>query len=241
MATEAVVFWQPRPCWGLPNPSPFCMKLETWLRMAGLPYEAKSLTGPPKSPSGKMPYVVRADGSYLWDSTLIIETLAREHGVDLDQGLSEDQRALSTLLQRTFEEELYFLTLHDRWADERGWAVTSEAYFGTLSWPLRTFVVPMIRRQVLAAGRGQGVLRLPEGQRERKARADIAAIATILGEQPYFLGRPSTIDATAHALLANILWSPIESPLADAAREHPNLVAYCDRMRETYYADWTAG
>jgi hypothetical protein len=27
------------PAFGLPNASPFCMELETWLRMAGLPFE----------------------------------------------------------------------------------------------------------------------------------------------------------------------------------------------------------
>ncbi len=31
--------YQFAPAFGLPNASPFCMKLETWLRMAGLPFE----------------------------------------------------------------------------------------------------------------------------------------------------------------------------------------------------------
>ena len=47
MSDQRIVFWQLSPCWGLPNASPFCLKLETWLRMAKIPYEAKSVTGPP--------------------------------------------------------------------------------------------------------------------------------------------------------------------------------------------------
>ena len=59
IAPKPIILWQMPPIWGLPNPSPFCMKLETWLRMSGLPYEAKAITGPPKSKSGKIPYIER--------------------------------------------------------------------------------------------------------------------------------------------------------------------------------------
>ena len=34
-----IKLYQFKPAWGLPNPSPFCMKVETYLRMAGLSYE----------------------------------------------------------------------------------------------------------------------------------------------------------------------------------------------------------
>ena len=33
-----IKLYQFKPAWGLPNPSPFCMKVETYLRMAGLSY-----------------------------------------------------------------------------------------------------------------------------------------------------------------------------------------------------------
>jgi len=54
-----IKLYQFHPAWGLPNPSPFCMKVETYLRMAGLPYEgvngavpflANILVPPLKSP-----------------------------------------------------------------------------------------------------------------------------------------------------------------------------------------------
>lgn len=52
-----IVLRQTPPCWGMPSTSPFCIKLESWLRMAGLAYEARVLKGPPRSPNGKVPYV----------------------------------------------------------------------------------------------------------------------------------------------------------------------------------------
>jgi len=34
-----IKLYQFAPAFGLPNASPFCMKMETYLRMAGLPFE----------------------------------------------------------------------------------------------------------------------------------------------------------------------------------------------------------
>jgi glutathione S-transferase len=237
MTDSKIVFWQMRPLWGLPNASPFCMKLETWLRMAGLPYEAKAIQGPPKSSSGKLPYLERPDGSALWDSSCIIETLTREHGVTLDAHLSANDRAIGTLLQRTFEEDLYFVVLHERWVEDEGFRRVGPDYFGHFPWALRA-VVPFIRRKIVAAAHGQGVARLPEGHRIAKGRADLSAIAQLLGDKPYFFGEPSSYDAIAYSFLANVLWPPIQGPLAQAMRAHANLVAYCERMKTTYYADW---
>ena len=39
MPAEKVILHQPPAAWGLPNPSPFCAKLETYLRMAEIPFE----------------------------------------------------------------------------------------------------------------------------------------------------------------------------------------------------------
>lgn len=238
MSDAKIVLWQMQPLWGIPNPSPFCLKLETWLRMVGLPYDARAIEGPPKSKAGKVPYIERPDGSLLSDSSVIIDTLSRERGVDLDRALSPRDRALGTLLQRTFEEDLYFIVLHERWVDAQNWPRIAQDYFGHFPWALRTFVLPIVRRQIVAAARGQGVSRLPEDQRVEKGKADLRAIAELLGDQPFFFGQPSRYDAVAYGFLANAFASPLASPIGDEARAHANLVAYCERMKKTYWADW---
>lgn len=81
------------PLWGMPSPSPFCTKLETWLRMAGIPYTAKVLQGPPRSATGKIPYLELPDGSTLADSGRIIEALTEARGVRLDDHLSARDRS----------------------------------------------------------------------------------------------------------------------------------------------------
>lgn len=207
--------------------------------MAAVPYVAKSLNGPPKSKNGKMPYIERPGGDLLSDSSFIIETLTRERAVKLDDGLSALERAQATLLQRMFEEELYFHIIYDRWHEPAGWELTAPAYFGKVPWVVRSLVIPTLRRKVIAAAAGQGISRLPQDYRQKKGIADLGAVAELLGDRPFFLGRPSTIDAVAYGFLANFLWTPVPSPISDAARKQQNLVRFCERMKETYWQGWS--
>ncbi|MGC3250889.1 glutathione S-transferase family protein, partial [Pseudomonas aeruginosa] len=39
----------------VPNASPYCLKLETRLRLAGLEYQVKVVSDPRKAPKGKLP------------------------------------------------------------------------------------------------------------------------------------------------------------------------------------------
>jgi glutathione S-transferase len=238
MPAHPVVLWQMPSAWGLPNPSPFCMKVETWLRMAGIPYAAKAIQGPPKSGTGKVPYIERPDGSLLADSTVIIDTLTRERAVTLDEGVTAEEKALSHVLQRTFEESLYFCVLYERWVDDAGWAITEPAYFETIPWFVRRAIVPIVRRKIISASRGQGLGRLPRSQILERGMADVNAIAALLGDRPFFLGRPSTIDAIAYGFLANLLVPPLPSPVSDAARKQPNLVRFAERMKQDYWQGW---
>jgi hypothetical protein len=170
---------------------------------------------------------------------VIIDTLARERNVTLDDGLTAEERALSIAIQRTFEESLYFAVLYERWVDAAGWAITEPAYFATMPWLVRRAIVPIVRRKIIAASKGQGLGRLSRAQIHERGVSDVHAIAGLLGDKPFFLRRPSTIDATAYGFIANLLAAPIPSPIADAARQRPNLTRFVDRMRETYWQGWT--
>jgi glutathione S-transferase len=234
--TKPIIVWQFGPAWGLSSGSPFCTKLEAWLRMAQLPYELRNLTGPAKSPSGKAPYIERDDGSVLCDSTLIIETLTREHDVQLDAGLDDDQRTQALLIQRLLEEELYFHGLHARWVENENWPRTRDAYFNFVPPGLRHALGAVIRRQVVAAGKGQGISRLPAELRRSKGEADVAALAHLLGDREYFFDRPTTTDAIAFAFLWHQIDAPFDGYLVDAIRARHNLVDYVKRMRDRYWS-----
>jgi hypothetical protein len=56
--------------WGTPNLSPFCCKVETYLRIAGIPYEVVSAI-PPSAPKRKLPYI-DDDGTAVSDKLYLL-------------------------------------------------------------------------------------------------------------------------------------------------------------------------
>src|SRR5215813_9979865 len=91
----------------IPNLSPFCSKLETWLRIAGIPYDVVDTPNPRKGPKGKLPFIEDA-GLRIGDTSLIVDYLAKTRGVDLERHLNASQRAIALLVQRTLEEHFAF-------------------------------------------------------------------------------------------------------------------------------------
>jgi glutathione S-transferase len=215
--------------------SPFCMKVETYVRMASLPYECPRGADLTKAPKGKLPYI-EDGGTRVADSTFIIDYLKATYGDCLDANLSAHQRAQALVIQRTFEESLYWVAVYSRWIEDVGFAKVSEAAFSRLKFPMRQIVPVFARRVVRRELQGQGMGRHSRDEIYAIGCRDLSALAELLGEQAFFLGAaPASIDATGYAFLANLLWAPIESPLRAHAVTLPNLEAYCQRMKARYY------
>jgi glutathione S-transferase len=211
------------------------MKVETYLRMAGLSYECPRGADHFKSPKGKMPYI-DDDGIVVADSTFIIEYLKATYGDRLDAPLLPSERAFGVVIQRTFEESLYWPVLYSRWIDDAGFAKVEEAFFAYLKFPFRQIIPIIARRGLRGQLRGQGTGRHGRDEIYAIGCRDISALAELLGEKEYFLGNePSSVDATAFAFLANLLWVPIDLPMRAHAAKFANLEAYCQRMKARYY------
>jgi glutathione S-transferase len=224
------------PAFGLPNASPFCMKLETYLRMAGLPYEAVNDGNVLKAPKRKLPYIDDG-GTIVADTSFIIDYLKGRYGDPLDSALSVFERAQATAFQRLIEENLYWAVVQTRWDDAAGWDKTREAFFGALPVPLRWLLPPLARRGLLGEMRGHGMGRHSVAEIHTIGQRDITAIADFMADKPFMLGaQPTSLDATAYAFLANLLWAPVDSPLLRHAQDRPTLQAYCQRMKARYFA-----
>lgn len=221
-------------CWNLPNASPFCMKLETYLRMADIHYQPILIANPNKAPKGKLPFI--KDGDHvIADSGLIIDYLKKKYR-DLDVDLSPVQKAQAILLQRALEEHLYWAIVFSRWFDPLNWPITKNEFFAGLPAIVKALLPYMVRKKLQKALYAQGMGRHSAADIYQLGVSDLMAVSTLLGEQSFMLGEePTSIDACCYAFLATILFVPIKSLLQEFVQSQKNLVAYCERMKEKYY------
>jgi glutathione S-transferase len=86
---------------GIPNPSPFCMKLETWLRMTRIPFEIVRVVDPRKGPKGKVPWIEDQVGRLVRRTiakSLHLQGLGRHSQEDLYRLACDDLTALAEFL-----------------------------------------------------------------------------------------------------------------------------------------------
>ena len=232
----AIKLFQFPPALGLPNASPFCMKLETYLRMAGLPFENVYTLNLRRAPKGKLPFIDDG-GTVVADSNLAIAHLKSRYGDPLDGGLSPAERAVSLAMRRLIEENLYWAMIYARWIEDAGFSMTRAAFFGRMPAPYRWFVPKLARRGVRRELWGHGMGRHSPDQIYAIGKADFSALAEFLGAKAFMMGeRPSSLDAAAYATFANILWVPQETPLKAHLAGYPQVSSYCERMKARYYA-----
>jgi len=237
---ELVLFQPPTRPWGTPNMSPFCAKLETYLRMTEIPYRTVSSGTMRGAPKGKIPWV-ELDGKPMGDSQLVIEELERRLAAEgkraLDAGLSARDAAIARLARRTLEEGFYFAGLYARWQLDDGYAVVRDEFKKIVP----ALVVPIVRRAMTKKLRAQGTGRHAPDEAHAMAAADLGAVAELLGDRPFVTGdAPRVVDCTLYAFLEGVLGPPIDSPTRRAAQAHANLVAFRARVRSRWWKDLPA-
>ena len=213
--------------------SQFVLKIETYLRMADIEFETKSLglDFAETAPKGKLPYIEH-DGTQIADSSLIVDYLKEHFGDSLDGALSRGERAKGHAIKRMLEEHIWWIMARERW-----WA-PENPYWDT----------PGMLKELDQAGYEEarddsrrkciehGVGAFTEDELDKRGREDLDALSIFLGEHPYILGdQPASVDATAYAFLWQIMNGPYTSKLKDAAQAHDNLSAYVHRMSKEWF------
>jgi glutathione S-transferase len=221
--------------WGLSSVSPFCIKLEAYLRMAGVPFE-NAFGDPRKAPRKKVPWIVDG-GRTIADTRLIIDYLKKTYGDPLDARLDAPTKSRGHALTRMLEEATYFAMVHVRWADDAGWAEYKKFFRPFLPPVVGAPILGMIRRDMMALLHAQGSGRHAPEDLYEIAAADFEAVSAELGDKPYLFGdEPTSYDATAYGFVASVLGFPVDSALKRRVAAFANLVAYRARVESRYFA-----
>lgn len=227
-----IVLYQYRPAFGLPNSSPYCIKLEMYLRLANLDYRVETLKGRSKSYTGKAPYV-EIDGKFMTDSGLIIDHLERANGNRLDGHLTPAERGESLAIRRMMEEHLYFVMLYSRGLDPETKQASDACMRQVMGIPslLYPFVGMMISRKIRTRLRNQGI-----GYHDRETLYqfgidDITALSDWLGTRSFGYGdAPTVVDLCLASFIGTIVRQPWADPLTAATSKYDNLVAHFERV-----------
>ena len=231
---SSLTLYATRPAFGLPDSSPFVMKSEVQLQMAGLAYD-KVASIPPHAPKGKLPYLVD-DGETVCDSTFIRTHIERRYGVDLDAGLDARQRAEAWAIERLLEDHLYFALVWFRWIDPDNFAKGPSQFASGATEADRAQMRKAIQDRKQMDLHAQGIGRHTPEQIATLGERSIDALAQLLGDRAHFMGdTASGIDATAFAMLAGASTPFFDTPLRRAMEARPNLVAYVVRMMQRHY------
>lgn len=217
-----------------PSISPFPLKLETYLRMTGIPYESDFEE--PMGPKGKSPWIT-LNGDEVSDSQLCMELLARKFHKDCSAHLSTEEQAIARAFQIMAEEHLYWGLLLWRWIYTKGrtlWQIQPNIPKGF------SLMMPLAIKKLKGDAYGQGMGRHAEADVIEMSVKDLRAISNFLGTKPFLMGdKAIEADCAVFGILSQLLWNCPGSPFEQLVNgEFSNLKSYCERMKETFWPDW---
>ncbi len=222
------------PGFGLPDPSPFCIKAELLLKISGLPYQ-RANGDLRRAPKRKLPLIVD-DGVTIADSSFIRFHLESRHGIDFDAGLDAERRGTLWALEKMLEDQIYWIIVDERWMDDANFARGPANFFKPVPAPLRPLICAMIRRKVRRNLDGHGIGRHSPAEKMVLAARSLDAIVGILGNRDYLGGEaPAGADATLGAFMIAGLCPLFDSRFRELVEARPSLVAYATRIKERFF------
>ncbi|KAI1729662.1 outer mitochondrial membrane transport complex protein [Ditylenchus destructor] len=225
------------------SPSPFALKLETWLRINKLSYNNVSNDFTKTSAKGQIPFV-EVNGRQFADSNHIIDTLASLFNLSIDKNLNTKERAEARAITILIEESLFRCLQYDR-GHGFEWVSTDKGFLPYFSGIKKILYQKIFAKKLISGIKRtvtvQGYGRHSEEEINEIAKKDLSALSTFLGDKRYLFGdRPSTVDATLFGHLVQFTDPPLHSDKIKPFMEQntPNLVEFIKRMKADFWPDW---
>ncbi|CAI5440783.1 unnamed protein product [Caenorhabditis angaria] len=226
-----------------PNSSPYCLKVETWLRMSDITYEIPKISWNVRSKEGTLPFV-EYNGVEYFDSNFIIRDLDKtiDQHVSIDDHLTSEQKATTRAFEAMIEKSLSISAWVNRLENaDKIMDTLNPKEFGFLG---ALFKMLSINSYASLLSRRIAGTDLGFHKREDRIQIgidDLKAISNYLGNKHFLHGfKPTKVDACLFANLVQILFAPYESEHREVIRsEMKNLEDYVERIRSRFWPDWS--
>ncbi|CAK1555011.1 unnamed protein product [Leptosia nina] len=231
----------------LPSTSPYCLKVETWLRLAGIKYENVDHKAKFRSKKGQLPFI-ELNGEEIADSTFIIKQLTEKFNKDLDAALTPERRVVTHAMVSMIENHLSWVMLwwRAKYPDSviKGYQVNLQNALNTrLPNAILNFCYKLTSgRKGMKKAKAHGIGVHSQEEIIEFGKNDLRVLSDLLSDKPFFFGdEPTLLDVVAFANLAQLHFIDKDVPhlLRDAMNDSfPNLVGLVSRIKERAYPDW---
>lgn len=217
---------------GLRNVSPFCLKVEMALTYLNLDFEIALESDPRKGPKDKLPFII-SDSVTFDDSELILDHLDKITNGGLYGQLTPSEIGVGTAFARLVDDHLYWMIVASRWLEDDWFINVKKGFFSNLPPVISSLVAHMARKQIRKTYHLHGLGRHTKEQQEWFARRDLQAIAAIVSEEHYIVGKRLTVyDFSVASLVAGMLDNKPATWMTNLAQEYPALSEYAERVQK---------
>lgn len=221
----------------MPNLSPFCLKVETFLRVNDITYEVIG-SFRHRSSRNLLPFI-ELNGRQIEDSQVIVWELQKHFKIEDE--LTGVDRGTARALERMVELSTNYALIQDR-------SVLNAKSF--MSRPVSGLPLPALVTNYMAKKfsetmrkRVNNVLgRLTKEELKEVLTRDIRAIDDVLQDKKFlFGGRMTATDCSVFGQLAVTYYLPYRQLITDLLDdEFPRVRHYIQRIRNHYYPEWKA-
>lgn len=225
---DTVILYQFPRASNTPSLSPYAVKLETWLRAAGIDYQNKF--GMQRGSKGLIPFIKLNDET-VDDSQRCIEYLSDIYEKDLNAHLTEEQRKIAHLIVKLTDDSMLWAMAMSRFKHNPN-GMRDNDFPRLAFWNFQY--------RVTTAARYARYGNLSEEELFNGARKDLSALEVLLDGKKYFFSneKPCDADFAVFGFTCQLLFNDSYFMNKFMKAECPNLVKHNQTIKETYWPDW---
>uniref|UniRef100_A0A7E4UMQ3 GST N-terminal domain-containing protein n=1 Tax=Panagrellus redivivus TaxID=6233 RepID=A0A7E4UMQ3_PANRE len=227
----------------IPSLSPHCLKLETWLRFAGIPYQNVSNEFKHTSARGQVPFI-ELNGRQIADATVAIEELTKIFHIQSETDFDAEDQSKMCAYQSMIDNGLlwtyfYYLSINNNHEATPDGVI--DHFTGFRKFLYKNWNVGQHRRRIKSKCMAQGIGRFAPYEVEKIAKKELSALSVLLGKKNFLMGKtPTALDASAFATLCQFYYLPLNKDIKNYIDENnQNLVDFIRRIRDLYWSDWS--